>query len=67
MIGCNIAFIVVLKRQSLVLSWYCKANSTWYLQLTDNANSGGAVTYEAAYSDETNCSPLTASFKLIGK
>lgn len=45
----------------------CKANSTWDIKVEGNIDNGGAVTYTASYSDETNCDPLTASFKKLSR
>ncbi len=46
----------------------CKAQATWTINVKENksgAGAGGPVLYQAAYSDEPNCSPLTPNFQRL--
>lgn len=45
----------------------CKAGSEWKIKVSGNVDNGGTVKYDATYSDETNCDPLTASFKKLSR
>lgn len=43
----------------------CPKDATWSIKVSGNSSSGGAVTYEAVYSAESKCDPLTPSFKKL--
>ena len=46
----------------------CPSNATWTINVKENksgAGAGGPVLYQAAYGDETHCSPLTPNFERL--